>query len=135
MKETEYRNHGSALIKLLIIGCVIGIIATWVVPALFNEAHGMETQKLMAADEDTVKSVIKTLKRDRYLTVVILAYAPTWTMDAVDPVVDQARKVLNTFHDAGIYANRITMLFANKGGLAEDALPIPVAEGVYLYID
>jgi len=128
-------KKGSTLIKLLIVGCIIGIVATWVVPALFDEAHGMETQALMAADDATVSKVVRILRMDKYQTVTIMAYSPEWTIGTVDPVLDQARKVLNTLHNAGIYANRITMLFANKGGLAEDPMPIPATEGVYLYLD
>ena len=128
-------KKGFILAKLMVVLAVLALGIAFTLPFSCPKAHGMELQKLLPADDDAVKTVIETMKRDRYLTVIIMAYSPEWTMDTVDPILDKARKVLDTFHNAGIYANRITMLFANKGGLVEDALPTPATEGVYLYLD
>ena len=129
-------RQGFTLVELLCVLAIIAILTAALIPYVMNDrAHGMEIQKLLPTDDATVKTAIQLMKQDPHLTVTIMAYSAVWTTDTVDPVIDQARKVLSTLHDAGIYANRITMLFANKGGLVEDSTPTPEADGVYLYLE
>jgi heme/copper-type cytochrome/quinol oxidase subunit 2 len=132
-KETDCRKGTTAFELLTLLG-IIAILA-FVAGLTVNSAHGMETQKLLPADNATVEMVVGVLKKDPHVTVTVMAYSASWTIDTVDLLLGRAKQVLSIFHEAGIYRNRVTLLLANKGGMSDDPMPTPTTDGVYLYFD
>jgi hypothetical protein len=133
-KETDCRKGTTAFELLTLLG-IIAILAFVAGAITVPCAYGMETQKLLPADNATVEMVVGVLKKDPHVTVTVMAYSASWTIDTVDLLLGRAKQVLNTFHEAGIYKNRITLLLANKGGMSDDPMPTPTTDGVYLYFD
>ena len=134
-KANTMRQGGFTLVELLCVLAIIGILIMVVAAQFGDEAHGAEIQKLMPADDTSVKEVVKLLRQDPHQTVIVLTYAANWVMDTIDPLMDESKVVFRTLIDAGIPEQRITWTFANKGGLMEDPMPTPPKDGVYLYLE
>jgi len=125
-------KKGFTLLEFIITLAIICILITMIYG---TSAEGMEIDKLMPADDATVVEVSRLLKQDSLLTVTILSYAADWNMDIVAPLMKKSKAVSRTMADRGVLDSQIIWGFANKGGLAEDPMPIPRADGVYLYLN
>lgn len=128
-------KKGFTLIEVMITVAIIAILLAIMIPAFIDKANGMEIQKLMPADDATVKEVARLLEQDPYLTVVLLTYATDWNTEITAPLIKESKVVFRTLVDKGVLNRQINWLFANSGGLTGDAMPTPAADGIYLYLE
>ena len=128
-------KKGFTLIELLIVGLILGIFAWVIVGMAVSPAHGLEINKLLPADNATITDVVRLLRQDPNLHIIIMVYSDDWIADTVAPLIKESKTVFRTLIDRGVLDRQIVQLFANKGGLSEDPLPTPATEGLYLYLD
>lgn len=138
MKEIECRK-GFTTIELVLAIAILAMLANIVVLAIVPSAHGaeiitLESQKLLPANDNMAKAVIRQLEQDPKLNVIVLAYVSEWAFETVDPSIEESKRIFRTLIDAGISDSRITWLFANKGGLEEDPIHTPSVDGTYLIL-
>jgi prepilin-type N-terminal cleavage/methylation domain-containing protein len=126
-------KKGFTAVELLILIVVLGILATFIIiPAISN---GMELQKLMPVDSETLALVSKAMKQDFSVTVTVVVYQAVWTHENTSNAVDDGKATVGLLKKRGISTSRIRLLFANKEGLIEDTVPAPKEDGVYLYLE
>jgi hypothetical protein len=126
--DINMNRKGFTLFKLLLV-IIFG--------ALFfaSNSQSMELNALIPADSENIALMAKAMRVDTTQTVQIVVYAAEWTYDVTDDLVDEGKKVAKSLSKQGIHSSRISILFANKGGLAEDSAPAPAADGIYLYLE
>ena len=127
-------RKGFTLIELMVVLAILAIVAAVVIPNI-RSAHGMELLTPMPASDAMIDDVAAAMEYDPGTNVIVLIYMVEWTNDNISPAIKEAKRVRDRLLSRGVSSSRIVTEFANKGGLVDDKVPTPAADGVYLYLD
>lgn len=128
------KEKGFTMMELIMLIAIVALLSAVIIPMFVNPAHGMDLRTYYKATPENEHEIVKILRRDSSLTVVVVIYAKEWKKDGkemnmISPGVRTAARLNRQF------GARVSVLIANSPGLVEDPMPTPAENGVYLYLD